>query len=162
MPRNTDKVPCGIPGCRAWAVRGSDPPRCSPHSGRAGAPPGNTNHFIHGYYTAVVPPEEVEGLSDSAFASTLDAEILIARAALRRLFQIICAGSTPGPTPKPLTAEDYARFIGLTFAGAGTIARLLRIRVALPHKLSDFEQMMEEILRDVGKELGADLLGESK
>jgi hypothetical protein len=45
MPRNTDKVPCGIAGCKAWAVHGSDPPRCSPHSGRASAPPGNTNQF---------------------------------------------------------------------------------------------------------------------
>ena len=37
--------------CRAWAVRGVDPPRCAAHSGKVGAPPGNKNAQTHGYYS---------------------------------------------------------------------------------------------------------------
>ena len=39
--------------CRAWAVRGSDPPRCAAHGGGSrppGAPRGNTNARRHGAY----------------------------------------------------------------------------------------------------------------
>ena len=35
MPRNPDKTPCSVEGCRAWAIRGSDPPLCAPHRTRA-------------------------------------------------------------------------------------------------------------------------------
>ena len=35
MPRNPAKTPCSVDGCRAWAIRGSDPPLCSPHRTRA-------------------------------------------------------------------------------------------------------------------------------
>lgn len=31
MPRNPHKTRCSVPGCQAWAIRGSDPPICSPH-----------------------------------------------------------------------------------------------------------------------------------
>jgi hypothetical protein len=39
--------------CRAWAVHGTEPPRCGPHGGgRApvGAPRGNQNARTHGFY----------------------------------------------------------------------------------------------------------------
>lgn len=39
--------------CRAWAVQGSDPPRCSAHGGgrgSVGAPEGNRNAQTHGAY----------------------------------------------------------------------------------------------------------------
>ncbi|MDF1515787.1 MAG: hypothetical protein P1S60_18415 [Anaerolineae bacterium] len=39
--------------CRAWAVPGTDPPRCAPHGGagaKPGAPVGNQNALTHGYY----------------------------------------------------------------------------------------------------------------
>jgi hypothetical protein len=41
--------------CRAWAVAGTDPPRCAPHGGGArpvGAPPNNRNAEKHGMYGA--------------------------------------------------------------------------------------------------------------
>jgi hypothetical protein len=47
---NRDGTPC-----KAWAVHGSDPPRCSAHGGGSrpvGAPKGNANAQTHGYYTA--------------------------------------------------------------------------------------------------------------
>ena len=41
MPRNPDKVRCSVPDCRAWAMRGSDPPLCASHiPGRACPEPG--------------------------------------------------------------------------------------------------------------------------
>ena len=40
--------------CKAWAVRGSDPPLCAVHAGLnkgAGAPKGNKNALKHGFYS---------------------------------------------------------------------------------------------------------------
>ncbi|MGD9029962.1 MAG: hypothetical protein PVG25_09120 [Anaerolineae bacterium] len=57
-PTNHNSIRCtatradGSP-CRAWSVRGTDPPRCAPHGGgRApvGAPQGNQNARTHGFY----------------------------------------------------------------------------------------------------------------
>jgi hypothetical protein len=42
--------------CRAWALRGSEPPLCAAHSGKVGAPPGNKNAQTHGYYSRQVVP----------------------------------------------------------------------------------------------------------
>ncbi len=46
--------------CRAWAVRGTDPPLCSAHAGRnagAGASAGNQNARKHGFYSSKLEPE---------------------------------------------------------------------------------------------------------
>ncbi len=54
-----DSVPC-----RAWAVTGSDPPRCSAHGGgkrRVGAPEGNTNALKHGFYRRPCGPIKTMG-----------------------------------------------------------------------------------------------------
>ena len=51
--RCTATTQAGRP-CRAWAVVGSDPPRCAPHGGGArpvGAPPNNRNAEKHGLYS---------------------------------------------------------------------------------------------------------------
>ena len=40
--------------CRAWSIKGTDPPLCAIHSGRtkgAGAPPGNQNRSEHSFYS---------------------------------------------------------------------------------------------------------------
>ena len=49
--------------CRAWAVRGSDPPRCAAHSGVVGAPQGNKNARKHGAYAAPIKP--IESIDDA-------------------------------------------------------------------------------------------------
>ena len=49
--------------CKAWAVRGSDPPLCGAHGGglgRPGAPAGNENALIHGAYASVVPGGDLD------------------------------------------------------------------------------------------------------
>ena len=61
----------GFP-CRAWAVRGSDPPRCAPHGGGSapvGAPPGNQNALKHGFYARTHSPALAgQDRQDSAIA----------------------------------------------------------------------------------------------
>jgi len=49
--------------CKAWAVRGSDPPLCGAHGGGAaapGAPAGNENALKHGAYSSAPGGDLVE------------------------------------------------------------------------------------------------------
>ena len=80
MPRNPDKKHCSVEGCEAWAIRGSDPPLCSPHSGKVGAPEGNRNRLTHGFYATAVLPDELADLGQDTVDNTLAAEIAITRA----------------------------------------------------------------------------------
>jgi len=134
MPRNPSKAPCSVEGCRAWAVRDSDPPLCAPHTPgkRIGAPQGNQNALTHGFYASTLQPDDLDGLEEAAWDTTLDGEILIIRVALRRLQRMIVTGVTPGADPRPLEAADYARFFALTCQAANTLSRLLRTRHDLP------------------------------
>jgi hypothetical protein len=205
MPRNPFKTRCSVPGCRAWAIRGSDPPICSPHrsskssSGQAarpepsrgacpepergacaepsrgacsepeqgacaerkrsvGAPPGNQNHFIHGFYATSLHPDEQARLLAPEGITSLDAEIALTRAALDRIYEMLTTGTTPGPNPQPLDAQDYARFIGLAFRGANTVARLLSTRMALGGDPTDaFSVIRDQVLDELGAKWGIDL-----
>jgi hypothetical protein len=158
MPRNPDKTRCSTPGCRAWAVRGSDPPLCSPHRGSAGAPPGNQNRRTHGFYATVLHPEELADLADYAGGTTVDAEIAIVRVALRRILGMLLTGVTPGSDPRPLDANDYARLSGLAFQGASAVSRLLRTRHDLGGDQNDaFFGSLGQALDRLSAEWGIDL-----
>jgi hypothetical protein len=181
MPRNPFKTHCSVPGCRAWAIRGSDPPLCSPHrsrkdppgqgasaepsrgacpeSGRGvGAPPGNQNHRIHGFYSTALPHDEQARLFAPHGITSLDAEIALTRAALERIYGMLLTGVTPGPNPHPLDAQDYARYIGLAFRGAGTVARLLSTRMALGGDRTDaLSVITNQALDALGAKWGIDL-----
>lgn len=140
MPRNPDKTRCTHPDCRAWAVRGSDPPLCVAHAGRAvgaGAPPGNQNRRTHGFYGRILQPDEANDLHSYGKSITIDSEIGIARVALRRVFDMLETHATPGPDPQPIDVELYVRLLTLAFRGAGTISRLLSIRQQLPEAQDD-------------------------
>ena len=180
MPRNPHKTPCSIPGCRAWAIRdpspdGRDPPRCSAHRHtgggpdpgatgnpptlRVGAPPGNQNHLIHGFYSQALSAAEREDVAAFDALSSLDAEIAITRVALRRILVMLLTGLTPGADPQPLDALDYARYAELAFRGASTVGRLLRARHALGGVQADaFHQSLQEALAEISEELGIELL----
>jgi hypothetical protein len=189
MPRNPFKTRCSVPGCRAWAIRGSDPPLCSPHRSRkaspdqeacpdlgqgahpepsrgacperergVGAPPGNQNHFIHGFYATSLSPDEQARLLAPEGVTSLDAEIALTRAALDRIHNMPTTGLTPGPNPQPLDAQDYARFIGLAFRGSNTVARLLSTRMALGGAPTDaFSVTVDKVLDDLSAKWGVDL-----
>ena len=159
MPCNPDKTRCSIPDCRAWSIRGSDPPLCSPHSRKARVPEGNQNRLVHGYYSSTVSRQELDDLAVDAADTTLNAEIAITRVALRRILGILLSGHTPGSAcavcgePRPLDAYHYARFSALAFQGAGTIARLLRARQALG---GDHDDAIPAWMHQTLDELGAD------
>ena len=88
--RCTDTTDAGVP-CKAWAVRGTDPPRCAAHGGtkaRPGAPTGNTNAVSHGFYQAV--DATTAGLSD-AVGHPLDDVIRQLQVKLDRLSHYIDA-----------------------------------------------------------------------
>ena len=65
---------------------------------------------------------------------------------------MILTGTTPGPNPRRIEAADYARFVGLTFQGANTLARLLRVRHELPD--NPWDRVMREALGTLSEEWG--------
>jgi hypothetical protein len=140
--------------CKAWAIRGSDPPRCSAHAGRnagAGAPCGNQNRRTHGFYSSALLPEELADLVACADDITLDDEIATTRVTLRRILALLSADGR-------LTAEDYARLATLALAGARTVARLLRDKRALSGDAADgLIGAVATALDELGTELGIDL-----
>ena len=157
MPRNPNKTPCSIPGCRAWAIRGSDPPLCSAHTpGKVGAPPGNRNNFIHGFYASTLHPDDLAGLDEGAIDTSLDQEIFLVRLALRRIQLMIVTGVTPGPRPQRLDFHDLAHCIRLTFQGTNTLSRLLRVRHDLPGN-DRFMEVMNQALDNLSEEWGIEL-----
>ena len=131
--------------------------RACPESNRRarGAPPGNRNAMVHGFYASTLHPDDLATLDEEATASSLDGEILIIRIALRRLQHMILSGATPGPNPRRLEANDYARFIGLTFQGANTLSRLLRVRWELPD--NPWDRIMDAALDSLSEEWGVEL-----
>ena len=157
MPRNPDKRPCTVPGCNAWAIRASDPPRCSPHSRMEVLPAEDHNHRAHEFYSTAVHPEELADLTNHACDTTLVAEIAITRIALRRVFGMLVTGQTPGSDPRPLEALDYARFVGLAFQGAGTISRLLRANHAVGGQTSEIPRAIAAALDVLGPQWGLEL-----
>jgi hypothetical protein len=182
VPRNPNKIRCSVPGCRAWAMRGSNPPRCSPHRNhldleglgppdpgapansalakqpRPGAPPGNQNRLIHGFYARPRQLPDQQGRDPYAVDNSLDREIIAARVALDRILEMLHTGVTPGPDPTPLSAADYARYAGLTFQGASAISRLLRARQTLEGDQGGaLSRIVDLALDGLGQELGVDL-----
>lgn len=122
----SNKTPCSAQtkagkACKAWAIHGSNPPLCSAHAGRAGAPPGNSNAVKHGYYSQEYDDHEVASLLAHGTNHTLTDELALTRVALMRLFAFI----TPedGESPMPYV---YSSVLPHIFAGVRTVAALLR------------------------------------
>ena len=61
--RRCEAVTAEGKACNAWAVRGSEPPRCAAHSGLTGAPAGNRNAERHGGYSR--PVAEIRDIEDA-------------------------------------------------------------------------------------------------
>jgi hypothetical protein len=120
------RKPDGTP-CRAWAIRGSDPPTCASHARRArgGAPPGNTNAATHGFYSPVLRPDELADLVACADDLTLDDEIACARVIMRRLLGILTEFENGS------RLDEIARLASLALQATRTIARLLTAQKTL-------------------------------
>jgi hypothetical protein len=134
--------------CRAWAVRGSDPPRCAPHGGSkrpAGAPPGNTNAQIHGFYAAsaeeITIDQAIQGLVDK----------------MRRLDDLIAAFDSKGAGGN---GEYLIRLLELYAQASSRLSRMLRDQRALSGAASDsLAGAVALVLDEIGTELGIDLTG---
>jgi hypothetical protein len=139
--------------CRAWAVHSTDPPACSAHAGRttgAGAPRDNQNARKHGFYARTLSPDEIADLLADANLN-LDAEIVCARVALRRVLQFL--SSNPGQ----LSSADQVRALALVFHGARTVARLLRDFHALGGDIDRLAKITDEVLDDLSAKWKIDL-----
>jgi len=90
-PKCTAITAQGSP-CKAWAIRGSDPPLCAPHSGNTGAPKGNKNAVTHGFYQRRVTPEERASLFQTGSDVTLIQEAVLLRVLLHRLSDFLVDG----------------------------------------------------------------------
>jgi hypothetical protein len=124
-----------------------------------GAPPGNQNRLVHGFYATALQPKDRDDLVSYAADNTLEAEIVITRVALRRILGMLLTGRTPGPEGVPLAAWDYARFAGLAFQGAGAVSRLLRARQTLiGGRQGDLDRAIGQALKELGDEWGVELL----
>jgi hypothetical protein len=173
MPRNRNKRPCAYPGCNAWARRDSDESLCAAHAhlvakelgpGPEAAPPsthggqpGNQNRLVHGFYSRILHPEDVDDLDESAEATDLAAEILIARVALRRTLAMLHSGTTLGEDARALESDELLRLVGLAFQGVRTIARLLLVQDSLGHGDSLYAQTINAVLDELSAEWGVEL-----
>lgn len=134
--------------CRAWAVADTDPPTCAAHLPRTKAPA-----TTHGFYSSAINPDELAALVAFAGDMTLDDEIGVTRVALRRALAALSA-----PTDETTFAlADFGRLAAVVFAGASTVARLLRARRALSGDAADgiagaFAQALDELHTDWGRD----------
>jgi hypothetical protein len=118
--------------CRAWAVRGSNPPRCRAH-----------RQHTHPYDL-----KEVANLMAQISEKPLDTEIVNVRAAVRQ---------TMTRLHEELPTDEFARLVRLIFSGSTTIANLLRTQRALGGAAADglagaISQVLEEIATEWGIE----------
>jgi hypothetical protein len=120
--------------CRAWAVRGSDPPRCAAHATAAGS-----SHASHALALC----------RDELAHPTLDGEITIARDMLRRLVETLRDGTSGG---------ELVQLAQTCFAGTRTVAGLLRDKRALSGGAADgLMGAIGQALDELSTEWGVDL-----
>jgi hypothetical protein len=108
MSYDEPKVHCGHVSssgrrCSAWAIRGSDPPRCAAHSerkGGAGAPSKDQDRGAHSFYRPALHPEELADLIACAEDLSLDDEIATTRITLRRILALLSADGNPQGHPQ--------------------------------------------------------------
>ncbi len=133
--------------CRAWAVRGSDPPRCVHHGGstsRTGAPRGNTNAVKHGFYAGPQPPD---GVSIDAIIENLYERQLRLDAVID---EILVANQA--------SLVELTHLLQLHGQNASRLGRLLRDRRALSGDAADgISDAIAKALDELGSEWGGDL-----
>jgi hypothetical protein len=155
QPRQrTERRPCGATcadgtPCKAWAVHGTDPPRCAPHGGGSapvGAPPGNQNARTHGFYAHIASP------GASPDECTIDNIIADLYCKQRRVSRYI------DENIDDLPPADLARFLRIHGQNSSRLGRLLRDRDILTGGFGDgLSAAIEQALVELSAELGTDL-----
>jgi hypothetical protein len=127
--------------CRAWAMAGTDPPRCAAHGaakGRVGAPLGNENALKHGFYSKPSRPLE-----------TIDDALQHLAECLTQLADYV------RDSMYELSVDDMARLSAVRGQNLSRYVRMLRDKAAMSGDLDDeLEQQVAEALRLVSKQLG--------
>lgn len=120
--------------CRAWAVRGSDPPRCAAHGGRA---------------AAQSEPEEIPDTIESVIHDLASKQ--------KKLSKYI-ETYTEDETQINLEVKDLARLFQIHGLNASRIGRLLRDQRALSGEATDgIAGAIAQALDELATELGTDL-----
>lgn len=129
--------------CRARARRYSRPPRCPAH---AGLPPEAGGGWF--YQSAFTLPE-IADLAAARGEPVLQGELQAVRVTTRRILQLL------DQTVEPAA---YSRLARLLFAGANTVARLLREQRALEEDSGSFRAaVMAEALDQLSIDKGVPL-----
>jgi hypothetical protein len=135
--------------CRAWAVRGSQPPRCAAHGGgRApvGAPRHNQNARTHGFYATDASPPSPH------HECTIDHIIADLHRKQQRLSRYI------DERMDDLPPADLARFYRIHAQSASRLGRLLRDREILTGgPMAGISEAIEQAMIELSQELGTDL-----
>jgi hypothetical protein len=129
--------------CKAWAIRGSDPPLCAPHSGLTGAPKGNTNAMTHGYYRRRVQPGEIDALYDGAGELDITHEAVLLRVLLHRLASYL--------NDPDLPLEKVKSIAPLIVSTSRALAYMQK-QLPDPHAI-DWDAALDELSKEWGWEL---------
>jgi len=126
--------------CRAYAVDGTDPPRCAPHGGGkapVGAPAGNKNAQTHGAYSESITLEDaLRGLTRR----------------IRNLEKYL------DDRQEDLTSEERVNLVTLYSNLLGRLGRLMRDQRAISGEAADgIAGAIAQALDELSTELGADL-----
>lgn len=147
--------------CRAWALKGSSPPRCRVHArqtparaalvpaspGRAEPSPSETRGC---FYRQALTPSEVADLIPVAGDLSLQDEIALTRITLRRVVNLL--------EDRSLHPDQVANLSKLVLTGVRTVAHLLRQHQALTGSGADsYAVAMGVGLDALGSQLGIDL-----
>jgi len=139
--------------CRAWAVRGSEPPLCSAHAGLnvgAGPPEGNVNSLKHGVYSGRITMRELADLAWHAEVDTVLDEIALTRVSLARLAEYIGR--------EDVTPLDVAKVMEKLVAAVRAVGNLVRTERVLSGEAGDgIAAALAQALDEIGVELGVDL-----
>jgi hypothetical protein len=130
--------------CRAWVVKGTEPPVCAAHGGaqaRIGAPPGNQNAVSHGVYA------KVEDLP----ADDLGKRIQDLAARIERV------GAYIDDNLEDLSSEDFVRFHGLHAVMTSRLARLKKQHQEMGGSGDELTQAIRRALDRLSQEWGVEL-----
>jgi len=133
--------------CRAWAVRGTDPPRCASHGGSKsppGAPLGNTNALKHGFYAQSDLPEDatIDDIIARLYMQQLELETYIAEVKAANAASIL----------------ELTHLLQLYGQNASRLGRLLRDERALSGDAADgISSAIGKALDELGSEWGIDI-----
>jgi hypothetical protein len=149
----TELTASGTP-CKAWAVHGTDPPRCAAHGGGkapVGAPPGNRNAETHGFYSQ--PRTDARSCVSCVSTPASIDDIFNGLAEKQAQLDRYITDNLPD-----LDAEVVIKLLGLYAQNASRLSRILRDRAAITGETADeLDDAISEALRLASHELGVDL-----